>query len=120
MYSSKDPNPEISNITVIGNTFSGSKRGIAVTNSRSGITISNNSITNSPDAVDGMRIEGNKSVNNTYTYNTISVIPALTGDHAGIRFLSGSTGNAVMNNIISGYPYEIKDEVGGNMVNPNP
>ncbi|MCK9413270.1 MAG: right-handed parallel beta-helix repeat-containing protein [Prolixibacteraceae bacterium] len=108
-------NPEISNITITGNTISGSWRGISVYKSRSGITVSNNTLTNN-SALDGIIIEGSTSVNNTYSNNTISVSPAITGDHAGIRIKDGATGNTGTGNCISGYPYTVKDEAGGNNI----
>jgi parallel beta-helix repeat protein len=111
--------PEISNITVTGNTFSGNWWGMSTYNTRSGITISNNTIISS-SSVDAVTISGSTSINNTYNYNTISVSPTLTGTQAGIRFTSGATGNTAIHNTISGYPYKVKDDVGGNTISPNP
>jgi len=111
--------PEVSNITVTGNTISGNWWGISTFNSRSGITISNNTITSS-SSVDAITIQGSTSINNTYNYNTISVSPTLTGSQAGIRFINGATGNTAIHNTISGYPYTVKDDVGGNTISPNP
>ncbi len=106
--------PEISNITITGNTISGSGWGISVYKSRSGITVNNNTIIKI--RVDGVIIRGSTSVNNTYSNNTISVDPALTGDHAGIRFSDGATGNTSTGNCISGFPAAVIDEVGGNNI----
>jgi hypothetical protein len=123
MYSSPDPNPEISNITVTGNTVVGSWSCIGISRTRSGINVSNNVLSN-PNGHNpgyfsigsGIAVEGALSINNTYSNNTISANPPFSvgdGDnHSGIRFYNGASNNIGSGNCITGFQYAFRSETG--------
>ncbi len=102
----------VQNILVKGNDTLGGFFGVYFNGAQSGVTVDGNTISN--HTVDGIRIV--ESDAGIYKNNSITANPAMTGDKAGIRFSGGATGNTGMGNIISGYPFAVKDEVGGNTV----
>ena len=103
----------IHNIAVVGNVMVNNTMGVRTKHAGPAIFVFSNTIIN--NTLDGIRIEN--ATGGTYSNNTISISPAVTGDHAAIRLMDGATSNTGTGNTNSGYPTKVLDLVGGNTIN---